>query len=633
MAKYFRPRGYNPKYSSLQTAYYVSRKARLQRGFYLSPTRKVSPYEWRFMASRGRGPARHAGEWVVQRMRVDDGDNNGGDMWGDGPGGDGDWDGNLPPIGEGRMRMWFYCFSTTDPLEGGGNEITYRPGYSPAFDTWHVSSQSSFGQESYEYYMSNGGMYRMSAHNAVYRYSRDSPDDPESDFNTDAHVYRLIVMYNHTWKGAIPSMANMYETFRRKAAEQGEQLLENYRFVRFDIDGHTMFDLRDGPDFSPTPDNPYGPPIGLQPDPQWDPFDWNEEPFRYERTWQDDDYYDPIPPNGLTYGPMPRPTRPPGWVAAEAADWAYRCTCPDFSAEEYPYHQPIAPVHRTYRNWQTGGNWNGIYRSLNFPCKHIVSMAFKTQDFDNIFAWARAASSDLSTRELWEQAMQSYRDYRDALWERHQAEWQERQDRRQNEVDARVDRRDSIDRIWSARDIGMPRTSNGSTEYWTSEDERRFQEGYQTRADWHQAQQDYRDEWNEERYEAFKRSDGATTIRGSYGGRNPVEILKQTQDNLTKLGEMGAQILNNGARYGWGDQISGADPGVLYPEVDRGRLTGSVPAGLNPSMPPRSRRWSPSQNERQPYEPATPEPSGAEQTQRQIDWWESQKSHNTQRSD
>jgi len=557
MPKYFRPRGFSPRYSAVDTAYYVSRKARLQRGFYLSPTRQISHTEYRFLS--GRGPAKDGGEWVVKITELDDQQILNA-QWPE------------PAQGQEPDNLWQSSSNelvdVTFSFDPSKEFVPLRDYNSAAAGNYELA-KSLYGDDNIKFKTVSGGWLTVS----LVRHTIVVPG---------AQPRTLVYNFNHeeAYSGAI--------TYYPSSTVPGAGA-EVFTYLSFSTNWRDPCNtrIRDRglsavaqPNSEPGVTSFVIGPLSSSSSIRW----WAKLANCIYRGPSVNDSPDPPVTGGGGGGGAP-----PGTVSCAGVK-AYSCTCPDFSAEEHPYRVPVNPTHYKYRQWQTGGNWNGMQRSLNFPCKHIVSVAFKTQDWDNIFCWARAAASDFSTKELWEQARQSWRDYRDATRQRRQQEADARRAFREEEIGRRVNERDAIDRVFQGRDLGVPPPPNralidGFNPHWEA-DYAWETDAAEKQAAWHAEQQARRRSWDPN-----NSGDGR---RGTYRGSDPREQLNYLNNTLNKLGDMGRFIANEGSRYGWGGNVSGQDPYVTYGDAAYG-LADSVPAGLVPS---RSRRSVP-----EPIEP------------------------------
>lgn len=288
--KFFRAPGAKVSYTGYETRNYVSRKARVSRGYYISPTRRDRIGDgWRFWFFSPRGPAEDRGNWRVDVVRAEgDGDGDGGDDGG-GDGGGGTLPA-CPPVGTALDHTWVgwhyldFDFTLPPPYYTTGS----GSGTMPQSVAQSISPPGS--------YVAEGGGYSEGPffYAPWYWYS----DDGDSGWSGETVYYY----------GTNPNVDLAAEW----AAWKADDRYVTPGFVLTTVSGGDFY-LND--------------PNGL-PSPYCD--------------------------DGSTPPPDPDPggggTAPPGFLLGEGP-WAYACSCPDYTGEESPYRVATAPSHRKARSW------------------------------------------------------------------------------------------------------------------------------------------------------------------------------------------------------------------------------------------------------------------------------------------
>lgn len=488
------------------------------RGFAIAPTRNEGDRRYYFRSDRA--PRKDRGEWIVSVLKVEPGDpGDGGDPGGGDPGGGG---GSLlppPPLNNTRLRFVFGSY-----IRRGHD---FYPGESGLVNTWPFVDGTLWNE-------SNGGVNGTVRYNI---YSFDGSYDPELE-------QYYINVFSHRYNQADAQASAVFNFVNY--ANPGDEL--TFTLLRLQVGNVVVFDALADPE-SADGDRP-GKPIPS------DLFDTTKPPH---------DYSTPPPQSEPEPEPEPEPTPPEvpdGWVSA-TGKWAYQCTCPDFTGEEHPYNVPLAPSQFRQRSW-SGGGWKGMYGTQNFPCKHVVSVGYKRQDWYNIFSWARAAAKDLPARELWQQALDSYREYRARLSADREAQRRERQEQIDQRVRDKAFREDSIDRVFQGRDLGIqdtpehrPKLKNGR--HMVAGDQL-LQEQEENIADLERDRARRRRPWNERRYHEGQGTIYIDAGRGREATDSIADRLDYTMNTLSRIDEAAKFIANEGAKYGWGGQVTGNDP-------------------------------------------------------------------------
>ncbi|PZV02229.1 MAG: hypothetical protein DCF32_15295 [Leptolyngbya sp.] len=288
MGNYFRAPGAKVRYTGWETRNYVSRKARVSRGFHLSPTRRVrlaSPEGnrtgdgWRLWFFSPRGPAADKGNWRVDVVRADGGGGGGGDGGGGGlPA--------CPPAGTTLNYLWV-----------GWHYLDFNFTLPPPYYT--TGSGSGQMPESVAASISppNTYLFEDSYSDGPFTYA------PWYWTNDDGDMGWLgeTVFYSSTDPN--PNLAALWNEWK------ADDRYVTPGFVLTQVAGDGF--LAENPNGLPTP--------------------------------YCDDGSSPLPdPGGGTV--------PPGFLMGEGP-WAYACSCPDFTGEEEPYKVATAPSHRRARSW------------------------------------------------------------------------------------------------------------------------------------------------------------------------------------------------------------------------------------------------------------------------------------------
>jgi hypothetical protein len=242
---------------------------------------------------------------------------------------------------------------------------------------------------------------------------------------------------------------------------------------------------------------------------------------------------------------------PPGTMNC-SGDRYYSCTCPDYAKAELPRQVPTAPSHYQHRTWPQC--------RPTFPCKHCVAAAVAEQDWENIICWAREARDDLPARELWDETLQLFREWRRGQRQRRKVAYEaEREKRRAAYEQRRADREqaaDSFDRILYGRDLDHAR----GTERYFSGDPIRATELYERSLDAKYDYQEYqnrrqrRNDWTPEGKEG---SSGPLHVKP--GPTNEIEEINKRLNDLALVDDMAKYIADNYWKVGW-EAPAGTDP-------------------------------------------------------------------------
>ena len=287
---YFRAPGATVTYTARQTRDYISRKARISRGLYLTPTRRDrTPEGWRFWFASTRGPAKDRGNWKVETVRKPDADGGDGDGGDSGDSGDSGGAGlpDCPPPGTTLTYLWVGWHSLIFP-PGPGVITSSGSGYMTRAIAEDIGSRYSggevnpggsgshgpFGFDEWGYFWDDGAVFLGETITLV---TTDASASPSSLWDT--------------WK---PDDRN---------ATPG--------FILIRVTGPDGFSVENA--------------AGLS-----DPF-------------CNDGSAPPPPPPGP--GPVP-----PGYIEG-AGPWAYVCTCPDYTGVEPAYQNSYAPSTKRDRSF------------------------------------------------------------------------------------------------------------------------------------------------------------------------------------------------------------------------------------------------------------------------------------------
>ncbi|MBE9157889.1 hypothetical protein IQ265_13795 [Nodosilinea sp. LEGE 06152] len=362
-SKFFRAPGATVTYNAYQTREYVSRKARVSRGLFITPARRDrTPDGWRFWFPSPRGPASDRGNWKVDVVRFEEDD-----------------DPTPPPytfVG-GQLCIGGICYSVGGDSVGTPYLDDKRPFY------WMRTTNQGAA------WVDVGTPYDA----LVSQYG--SANVKPSDFGPNRGFVRASVYLSPgpsteqatgvvTGGGTLGAIATLPAPGNSGlfAIEQRYYYLLNF----FNRCNTARVILRSTPGY------------------------FYETPSAVTFTRQYTTAADPIPywffptytgtndqPNCLVDGPgydgpWPLPSDsggggalPDGYLPG-AGPWAYACSCPDFTGEETRYRVATAPSHRRDRSW-------GQIRPES-PCKHIASSAKALGDQKTLVKWVRTFKDD-----------------------------------------------------------------------------------------------------------------------------------------------------------------------------------------------------------------------------------------------
>jgi hypothetical protein len=507
MNRYYRPLGYSPFYSKLNSRLFASRKARLMRGFAIAPTFQRGH---QFYFRSPRGPMKDLGCWIVTL------DPDGGDC------------APVTPQPQPEPEP-----EPTGPTCPDGESVTLR---------WIGWWWEDFSTRPRTYHYSGGA-------SGYDRGDIFAPDNLEI-----AHVDFL------TEQTTLTSGSLSYPvTYRVKSGYS-----DWWDWLFSEVTVNATLTLPGDVSTIPNPHDalaPHG----------W-PWEFADVPYALTRvTWGGQTVEDTagLAPGWCDDGAAPPPDDDDDDDDAAACDPGtpikYTCTCPDFTAEEHPHTRPRSRTLTTYRHWQNS-SWPGIWAARNFPCKHIVSVAYRTRDWPLIFQWARDAARDLPARELWQQAYDSYVEYtdrtraereakRDAKFQRRQRQRQESRDRQHREylADLKAKVEANLERWRNFEDTvanGMGMAEDGFPLSWDQGHQR-----YKGAADYYQGLLD-------QAIAGALPRDPNLVVKRSMPGENatPYERYDYHFEQLGRIDDLGKFLVNEGAKYGWGANVTGNDP-------------------------------------------------------------------------
>lgn len=403
--RYFRRPGAQVTYSPAATRQYVSRAARLSRGFYINPSRRDRrPDGWRFWFPSSRGPRSQDGHHIVDAVRRDDS--------GGGGGGTG-WPTEFP-VGSGCSLSTstpygaYPITATVTRTTFSQTSSTLQPGIGDYFldrPPGHVYARAKFGRTERRVWSATSAPFptnfvqawqtnqfpffdqpwenqdspppfprrstmAFSAPGATYlgngSFSIDPPIPGDSLFVFDR------THYSEAWIGiSVFSGECLTWSFG------GTTLSAALGFSVYSSGGSPVrfsnYDLFISPNIHPTFPSSPGFMEGVATLELLELF--------YTEGGPDG----PLIPFYPALPPPSGPGTPPGYVDG-GGRWAYRCSCPDYTAEEPVYKFPTAPTHRRDRSWD-------LPRPLS-PCKHIASSARALADQRSLVTWTRAARGD-----------------------------------------------------------------------------------------------------------------------------------------------------------------------------------------------------------------------------------------------